>query len=208
MAFYTISSVYQTTALNWHQQFLHFLFKLFILCPAVMQRCKAVVFLRYFWKQEEYRIVPASACKWECCCYLKTTILEPHLSGCHTADMTGVQFFSLILQINVGPDNSWWLGDHHVNVAAPPSSSFIISTHTHRQKCSFALTTGCCWFQLVEPTSDTRTLESLLIGWSFRSACVKGNWGQTVDPQDKKRFKEWQKGGTEGGERGRQTWPI
>lgn len=206
MAFYTISSVYQSTAPSWHQQFLHFLFKLFILCPAVIQRCKAVAFLRYFWKQEEYRIVPASACKWECCCYLKTTILEPHLSGCHTADMTGVQFFSLILQKWRSCDNSWWLGDHHVNVAAPPSSSFIISTH--RQKCSFVLATGCCWFQLAEPTSDTGTLESLLIGWSFRSACVKGNWGQTVDPQDKKRFKEWQKGGTEGGERGRQTWPV
>lgn len=208
MEFYTISSVYQSTAPSWHQHFLHFLFKLFILCPAVIQRYKAVAFLRYFWKQEEYRIVPASACKWECCCYLKTTILEPHLSGCHTADMTGVQFFSLILQkmkvLTIADD--WVITMWMWQLLHPPHSSSQ-HTHTHRQKCSFALTTGCCWFQLAEPTSDTGTLESLLIGWSFRSACVKGNWGQTVD-QDKKRFKEWQKGGTEGGERGRQTWPI
>lgn len=64
----------------------------------------------------------------------------------------------------------------------------IHQSNTHRctQKCSFPLTAGCCWFQLVDPTSDTGAQESLLIGCSYRNECVKGNWGQTVDPGKRK----------------------
>lgn len=143
MAFYTISNVYQSTAPSWHQQFLHFLFKLFILCPAVIQRCKAVAFLRYFWKQEEHRIVPASACKWECCCYLKTTILEPHLFGCHTADMTGVQFFLTNLAkmkvLTIADD--WVITMWMWQLLHPPHSS---SQHTGKNahSCSLRVVVG------------------------------------------------------------------
>lgn len=66
------------------------------------------------------------------------------------------------------------------------SSSSISPTHMCTQECSFSLTTACCCFQLVDLTSDTGPQEALLIGWTYRNRCVKGNWGQTVHPGKRK----------------------
>lgn len=77
------------------------------------------------------------------------------------------------------------------------SFSSLMSLQTHGHAEEIILTRHRCYsFQLEEQTSDTGTQRSPLIGCSFRNECVKGNWGQTVDPENKNGCEEWQEGGT------------